>query len=89
MEIFLGRNKIFNLDPALGTLHILLDRCPQLQQQAGQVTAQTGESCILHHQPSSGADYLCISEIVDKMKPTRDHLVTTTTKPTLTVKTFS
>ena len=80
---------IFNLDPALGTLHISLDRCPQLQQEAGQVMTQTGESCILHHQPSSGADYLHISEIADKMKPTRDYLVTAMTKPTLTVKTFS
>lgn len=86
---FCGGNIIFNLDPTLETLHILLGRCPQSQQQARQVTAQTGELCVLQHQPSSHADCLHISEIADKMKPTRDHLVTAMTKTTLTVKTFS
>lgn len=86
---FCGGNTIFNLDSTLETLHILLGGCPQLQQQARQVTAQTCELCILQHQPSSHADSLHISEIVGKMKPTRDHLVTAMTKTTLTVKTFS
>jgi len=89
VDVFLGGNVIFNLDPALSALHILLDRCPQLQQQAGQVKAQTGKSCISHPQPSSRADYPHLSEIVDKVKPTRDHLVAAMTKPTLTAKTFS
>lgn len=42
---FLSGNMIFNFVPALATWHILLDRHPQLQQQARQAGQVMAQSC--------------------------------------------
>lgn len=85
---FLGENTLYNLDPALTMLHI-----PTWAAVSAAVTGWAGcDPDRWVTDPTAPAQALVLSlipVIVDKMKPTRDHLVIGVTKLTSTVKIFS